>query len=473
MDKQLPDIQTHFADWYHEVVYASELADQAPVRGCIVIRPYGYAIWERMTHYLDRRFKDTGHENAAFPLLIPNSFFQKEAEHVEGFSPELAMVTHAGGKELEEPLAVRPTSETMIHHMFARWIDSWRDLPMKVNQWCSVVRWEKRPRPFIRTSEFWWQEGHTAHETREEAQHEALQMRDIYRELIEDLCAIPTIIGEKSEQEKFAGAETTHTLEGIMQDGRALQMATSHQISQSFARAFEMSYHNRDAEEAYPYLTSWGTTTRLIGAIIMMHGDQKGLVLPPHIAPIQIVIVPIIKKGHEEAVTAEAHRIYNALKVRFRVKLDDDHSHHPGYKFNKWELKGVPIRIEVGPRDAHNEQAVVVDRLQIEKQAYAIDDLESVIYRRLNEFHTALYQRAQHRLYQQWHHADTIDEFGHKLAQDNGAYQTGWCGRNACEDELKQYQATIRCLLPHERRHQACCVCGERSENDIIVAKAY
>ena len=472
MDKQLPDISTDFANWYHDVVYASELADQAPVRGCIVIRPYGYAIWEGIKNLLDTRFKETGHENAAFPLLIPHSFFQKEAEHVEGFSPELAMVTHAGGKELEEPLAVRPTSETIIHHMFARWIGSWRDLPMKVNQWCSVVRWEKRPRPFLRTSEFWWQEGHTAHETAEEADYEALQMRDIYRELIEDVCAIPAIIGEKSPQEKFAGAETTHTLEGVMQDGRALQMATSHRISQSFARAFEMSYQDRNKEQAYPHLTSWGTTTRLIGAIVMTHGDQKGLVLPPKLAPIQVVIIPIIKKGHESEVQEAAERIYTALQARFRVKLDDDTSHTPGYKFNHWELKGVPMRIEIGPKDIQSDQAVVTDRLGLEKQAYAINDLDNILYRRLSEFHTALYKRAQERRDQHWHHGDKLSEFGKTLLDNNGIYQTGWCGGDDCENQLKDYQADIRCQLP-QATHATCFACDQASKHDVVVAKAY
>ncbi len=432
MDKQLPDITKHFADWYHDVVYDAELADQAPVRGCIVIRPYGYAIWEGIQSFLDQRFKETGHQNAAFPMLIPHSFFQKEAEHVEGFSPELAMVTHAGGKELDEPLAVRPTSETVIHHMFARWIRSWRDLPMKVNQWCSVMRWEKRPRPFLRTSEF---------------------------------C-------EKTRQQKFAGAETTHTLEGVMQDGRALQMATSHCISQSFARAFEMSYHNREGEEAYPFLTSWGTTTRLIGAIVMAHGDQKGLVLPPRLAPIQVVIIPIIKKGCETTVHNAAERIYTALKTQFRVELDDDQTHHPGYKFNKWELKGVPVRIEVGPKDVQNNEAVVADRLNLKKVSYTIDELDSALYERLNEVQTALFERAKERRNKHWYYAEKISNFGQQLIDSNGIYQVGWCGQDACENALKEYQASIRCILP-QNTHSSCFSCNSNSQYDVIVAKAY
>ncbi len=470
--KALPDINTHFSDWYNDVVYRAELVDQSPVRGCMVIRPYGYAIWENIQKILDSKIKKTGHANAAFPLLIPESFIKKEAKHVAGFAPELAVVTHAGGKKLAEPLVVRPTSETIIHHMFSRWIRSWRDLPMKVNQWCSIIGWELRTRPFIRTTEIWWQEGHTAHETHKEAEEEARLMLNQYVDLIENFLAVPIVAAEKSESERFAGADITFTMEGLMPDGKALQMGTSHLISQSFARSFEMTYQNREGGLSYPHLTSWGVTTRLIGALVMTHGDQKGLVIPPRIAPIQVIVIPIIKGEKADEVISAAHRIKEILAPRFKVEVDDDRHETPGAKFYKWELKGVPVRIEIGPRDLAKNEAVVTDRLGLGKESHPIDRLPEFIDERLRVIQKQLYQRAHERRAKQWHSRKMLGEFCEDLEKKGGFYQTGWCGSTACEDRIKECKATIRCVLP-DREFTICSVCGKDSPADVLVAKAY
>ncbi len=489
MAHQLPDITTHFADWYNEVIYAAELADLAPVRGCIVIRPYGYAIWEHIVAILDKKIKDTGHQNTAFPLLIPLSFLQKEAQHVEGFAPEVAVVTHAGGKELEEPLVIRPTSETIIHAMFAQWIKSWRDLPMKINQWANVMRWETRTRPFLRTSEFWWQEGHTAHETAKEAEDEAQLMLAEYRDLIENYLAIPGVVGVKAESEKFAGADKTYTIEGLMPDGKALQLCTSHIISQSFARAFGMMYQDRNGGLSYPYLTSWGATTRLIGALIMVHGDQKGLILPPHVAPIQIVIIPIIKRGDaadeilrvarqlaQELRTPRRNLCCSMSETRIeqgvRVIVDDDETKTPGAKFYAWELKGVPLRIELGARDIARNSAVLVNRVTGEKESVLLDALIHEVPTRLYELQKSLLQRARQRRDALWYTRAKLVEFAHELEERGGFYQTGWCGRTECEQQIKAHKATIRCLLG-QKTFSHCCWCDRESTEDILVAKAY
>ncbi len=473
MNNKLPDIKTDFAAWYQEVVYQAELADQSPVRGCMVIRPYGWEIWENIKTVLDKRIKETGHQNAAFPLLIPESFLKKEAKHVEGFSPELAVVTHAGGNKLEEPLVVRPTSETIIHYMFAQWIRSWRDLPMKINQWCSVVRWEMRTRPFLRTTEFFWQEGHTAHETQEEALEEVKMMLDEYVKLAQNYLAIPVITGRKSESEKFAGADSTYTLEGIMQDGKALQMGTSHCISQTFAKAFNMAFQDREGKNSYPYLTSWGITTRLIGATVMTHGDEKGLVLPPKIAPFQVVIIPIILKDKKEEVLRKAQEIKEQLiKCGVRVHLDNDEHKTPGAKFYQWELKGVPLRIEIGPRDLQNGQVTLVDRLGILKQALTFDSLCDTVVISLEKLQHEMFSRAKLRLNQMLHKKAKLNDFAKELEGNSGAYQTGWCQSSECEAQLKQYKATIRCLL-NEKTFEECFYCHKKNIVDIIVAKAY
>lgn len=471
--QKLSDIKTSYPEWYNDVVYAAELADQAPVRGCMVIRPYGYAIWEQIQGVLDKKFKATGHQNAAFPMLIPQSFLEKEKEHVEGFSPELAVVTHAGGKKLEEPLVVRPTSETIIHYMFAQWITSWRDLPLKVNQWCSVVRWELRPRPFLRTSEFWWQEGHTAHETEAEACAEVHTMHHLYRDFMQDWLAIPVVEGKKPEHEKFAGAVATYTLEALMQDGKALQMGTSHHISQNFAKAFGMQFQDRDGKLSYPHLTSWGVTTRMIGAIIMVHGDQKGLILPPKIAPYQAVIIPICKAENREVVLAAARDMHARLKDQIRVIIDLDETETPGAKFYRWELKGVPLRIEFGQRDLDKQQVILVDRLESGKTPCPLTELEASVTRALDNIQAALLKRATENQRRQWIVTDKpLTVFGPELEARGGFYQVGWCGRPETVAEFKRYGATIRCVLPtHEQK--TCCITGEASTGDIVVAKAY
>lgn len=472
--QKLPDISTHFSDWYNEVIYDAELVDQSPVRGTVIIRPYGYALWEHIRDYLDERIKETGHQNAAFPLLIPESFLKKEAEHVQGFAPELAVVTHAGGKELEEPLVIRPTSETIIHYMFARWIKSWRDLPIKINQWANVVRWELRPRPFLRTTEFFWQEGHTAHATKEEALKEVLQMLQEYVDLATNMLAIPVVTGLKSESEKFPGAEQTYTFEGLMPDGKALQMGTSHLLSQSFAHAFDMKYQDQDEKIAYPYLTSWGSTTRLVGAVVMVHGDQKGLVLPPKVAPIQVIIIPILKAGADtNAVMHQVERIEQDLKkAGIRVVIDRDTTKTPGAKFYHWEMRGIPLRIEIGPRDLEKGGAMVVDRLGIAKEFVKFDQLERYTKQQIESLHTELYNRALKKRDAQWYKGDKLTTFGKDLEEKGGFYQTGWCGDRSCEEQLKAYKATTRCLLA-EKKAKQCFNCDKASKQDVLVARAY
>jgi len=472
---KLPDIRTNFPDWYQDVIYAAELADQAPVRGCIVIRPYGNAIWEEIKAVLDKKIKDTGHENALFPVLIPLSFIQREAEHIEGFAPELAIVTHAGGKKLEEELVVRPTSETMIHHMFAKWIKSYRDLPLKINQWANVMRWEKRPRAFLRTSEFFWQEGHTAHETHSQALEETLLMLNEYVDLAENYLAIPVIKGRKSASEQFPGAEATYTFEGFMIDGKALQMGTSHLLSQNFAKSFDMKFQNKEGQMAYPYLTSWGATTRLVGAVIASHGDQNGLVIPPKIAPIQIVIVPIYKSDDQRAqVLMKAQEITAQLKqAGMRVKCDDNDQMKPGAKFFHWEMRGVPLRIELGPRDIENNVAIVVSRLGGDKKHIALDQLLTELPGMLHEIQCQLYQRAQERYQKMWNKVDKLAVFGKQLEEQGGIYQTGWCKDAACEQLLKPYTGSIRCLLEDRHELKECFGCDKPSVVDIIAAKSY
>jgi prolyl-tRNA synthetase len=474
MKNRLPDITTDFSDWYNDIVYRSELADSAPVRGCVVIRPYGTAMWESIKTVLDSKIKETGHQNVMLPLLIPESFFTKEAEHVEGFAPELAVVTHAGGKKLEEPLVVRPTSETMFYAMFARWIHSWRDLPLKLNQWCSVVRWEMRSRPFLRTSEFFWQEGHTAHATEAEAAHEVQLMLGEYIDLIENYLAIPVFKGRKPESEKFAGAKDTFTMEAIMPDGKALQMGTSHHITQSFGKAFDIAFQNKDGKLATPHFTSWGVSTRLIGALIMVHGDQKGLIIPPKIAPIQVVIVPIIRKNQDnQAVLDKANEIYSALQAAgIRTKLDDNDQATPGAKFYAWELKGVPMRIEFGARDLEANSVMLANRLTGEKALTAIDELPSIITAQLVTIQTAMFERSEQMRQSLVKSGDKLTQWGPELEKNNGAYRAGWCLSQECEAKLKPFKATIRCLLEDDQAKE-CFACEAESVGDILIAKAY
>jgi len=472
--KKLPDITQDFSGWYNEVIYDSELVDHAPVKGCMVIRPYGYAIWENIKNVLDERIKATGHQNAAFPLFIPESFLKREAQHVAGFAPELAVVTHAGGKELEEPLVVRPTSETIIHYMFARWLHSWRDLPIKINQWANVVRWEMRTRPFLRTTEFFWQEGHTAHERYDEAFEEVKTMLAEYVNLAHNYLAVPVVTGFKTEHEKFPGAEKTMTFEAFMPDGKALQMGTSHLLSQSFAHAFEMKFQDRNETQSYPYLTSWGTTTRLVGALVMMHGDEKGLVLPPQVAPMQVVIIPILKSGADtSAIMAAVRTLQENLKQNgVRVHIDDEDGKTPGAKFFKWELKGVPIRIEIGPKDVENNQAVVVDRIGLGKKFISLATIVDEVKQLLDLVQNTLFERAKVRTASMRRTSDNLAEFGPSLDESGVYYQTSWCERPECEAELKNYKASIRCII-EGLTFKTCFVCKQPSKKDVLVARSY
>lgn len=427
MVKKLTPMSEDFNQWYTDIIQEAQLADYSPVKGTMVIRPYGYALWEHIQSYLDKRFKDTGHQNAYFPLFIPKSFIEKEAEHVEGFSPELATVTHAGGKELEEPLIVRPTSETIINHMFSKWIKSHRDLPMLINQWANVVRWEMRTRLFLRTSEFLWQEGHTAHQTKEEATQEALQMLDIYEEFTEKIAAVKVIKGTKSEIEKFAGAKVTYSIEAMMLDKKALQAGTSHELGQNFSKAFEIQYSDENNNLAHPFQTSWGVSTRLIGMIIMAHGDDQGLKLPPAIAPTQVVIIPIIPKNADsEKILKLANQIKEMLSD-FRVHLDDREEVSPGFKFNEWELKGVPIRLELGPKDIENNSVVVARRdIQNTKTSIPINTLDSEITSLLDTIQNEMLKVSEQFLIDNTSHAENMDELLKQLQDSDGFVSCYW-----------------------------------------------
>ena len=467
-----------YSKWYTQVIRQAEMADYAPVRGCMVVRPYGYALWENVKEQLDIRFKATGHQNAAFPLFIPMSFIEKEAEHVEGFKPELAVVTHGGGKKLEEPLVVRPTSETIIGYMYSQWIQSYRDLPVLINQWANVVRWELRPRLFLRTMEFFWQEGHTAHATHEEAEEETLRILDIYTDFAVNEAAIPVIPGRKSDSEKFPGALTSYTIEAMMGDKRALQAGTSHDLGQNFAKVFDIQYLDSNQKQKHCWTTSWGVSTRMIGAIIMTHGDDQGLVLPPRLAPTQLVIVPIIPKNNDEAkqvVTQTVDAICETLgSVRYHV--DDRYEYSPGWRFNEWELKGVPLRIEIGPRDIENDQVVFARRDIPGKEGKSfvpIADVAETAMQMLDSIQSDMLKRAT-----DFRDANTFepnDYEGFKEIIENGFALTWWCGKEECEDKVKEdTQATIRCI-PMEQPDSdgVCIVCGAEAEEMTIFARAY
>ncbi|MFH1644087.1 MAG: proline--tRNA ligase [bacterium] len=472
--KKLADINKDFAQWYQDVIYEAELVDSSPVKGSMVIRPYGYSIWENMQKIVDQKIKQTGTQNAYFPLFIPESFLKKEAEHIEGFSPELAVVTYAGGKNLEEPLVVRPTSETIIYSMFAKWITSWRDLPLKINQWANVVRWELRPRAFIRTTEFLWQEGHTAHATKEEATKMALEALELYKDFMQNYLAIPVIAAEKSAGERFAGAAHTYSTESLMQDGKALQMGTTHVLLHSFPESFDIKFQDKDGELKVPYCSSWGVTTRMIGGLIMTHGDQNGLIIPPKIAPIQVVIIPIYKtETDKNLIFSKVEELENQLKAKnIKVIIDNDEQITPGAKFYKWEIRGIPLRIELGPKDLQNNHVILVDRLEKNKQKVSFDQLTETVLKNLDSLQAKLFERAQKRLKEKWYQGNKLKEFGPKLEKEAGLYQTGWCGSSECEKMFKDYKATIRCVL-EENKHSECAVCGKKSGKDILVAKAY
>jgi len=442
----------------------------------MVIRPNGFALWERMQAEIDKMFKDTGHQNAYFPLFIPESFMQKEAEHVEGFSPECAVVTHAGGKKLEENLIVRPTSETIINSMLSKWINSYRDLPMLLNQWCNVVRWEMRTRLFLRTTEFLWQEGHTAHATYEEAEEETVKMLDVYADFAENFMAIPVLKGIKSEAEKFAGALHTYCIEAMMGDKKSLQSGTSHNLGQNFAKAFNTRYQAKDGKQEYVWQTSWGVSTRLVGAIIMVHGDDQGLIMPPKLAPNQIVLVPIWKdESSKNDVLNPANRIADELKKEFSVKFDDREQYSPGWKFNEWEMLGVPVRIELGPKDVENESVVMVRRDTGEKITVKWEDVPATAGRLLNEIHDNLYNRALKFREENTFIIDDYNSFKDRIDSEGGFYSAHWCGSRECEEKIKnETMATIR-LIPmnQEKENGKCLYCSKPSEQRVILAKAY
>lgn len=465
-----------FSAWYNEVVLKAELADRAPVKGAMVIRPYGYRMWELLQAELDRRFKDTGHLNAYFPLFIPASYLQREAEHVDGFSPELAVVTHAGGKELEEPLVVRPTSETVIGEMMSRWISSHRDLPMLLNQWANVVRWELRPRMFLRTTEFLWQEGHTAHADEADARAETLRMLGVYAEVAADVAALPVIAGEKTAGERFPGAVATYTIEAMMRDGRALQSATSHYLGTNFAKAFNITFQDADGQLRHCHTTSWGLSTRMVGAVIMAHGDDRGLVLPPRLAPHQVVIVPIGLKEAAVEVRAAAEQLAADCRAAGIRVLVDDRDASPGFKFNDWELKGVPLRIELGPRDLAAGTAVLAQRVGGDgKLNVALDSLATSLPKRLQDYHLQLVSRAE--TFRDEHRAtvDTWEGFGPQVA--DGFADALHCGRPECEEDIKaQTTATPRCIPPNAAGESGPCVrCGMPAAygGRIVFARAY
>lgn len=472
--KNLTPMSEDFNQWYTDIIQEAELADYSPVKGTMVIRPYGYAIWENIQEYLDNRFKETGHKNAYFPLFIPKSFIEKEAEHVEGFSPELATVTHAGGKELEEPLIVRPTSETIINHMFSKWISSHRDLPLLINQWANVVRWEMRTRLFLRTSEFLWQEGHTAHATKEEANEEAIQMLNIYEEFVQNIAAVSVTKGLKSELEKFAGAEKTYSIEAMMLDKKALQAGTSHELGQNFSKAFEIEYSDENNKLQNPFQTSWGVSTRLIGMIIMAHGDDKGLKLPPNLAPIQVVIVPIIPSKDDKNKVMENVENIKTMLSNYRLSIDDREEVTPGYKFNEWELKGVPIRIEIGPRDIENNK-VILSRRDIDnsKEEVSIEKLKSTIDQLLIDIQNNMFDISKKHMEENTIHVDTKEDLIEALNNKEGFVTCYWSENKDDELEIKELtSATIRCYpINNEETKQS--INDKKDGKFAIFSKAY
>ena len=482
-DKALTARSEDFSAWYNEVVQRAELAGYSPVRGCMVIRPHGYAIWELIQAALDRMFKETGHQNAYFPLFIPQSFLQREAEHVEGFAPETALVTHGGGKQLEEPLVVRPTSEAIIWPIMADWIQSYRDLPMLINQWANVVRWEMRTRPFLRTLEFLWQEGHTAHATEEDAEAETLLILGIYRKFMEEWMAMPPLTGVKTEWDRFAGAVRTYACEALMQDNWALQAGTSHNLGQNFARAFDVKYQTEEGEHEYVWSTSWGVSTRLLGGLVMTHGDDLGLVLPPRLAPIQLVIVPIWKSDRQRTEVLEASaRLKNQLEGNVRVRLDDRDTLNPGAKYYEWEGKGVPIRVEIGPNDVEKGQVTVVRRFageaKLRKRVIAASEAPVSLAKLLEEMQQELLDAAIRRREEHSYRGVTdYEEFKKIIASVGGFIYTGYCGAKECETRVKDdTKATVR-LIPNEdfasESYPERCICGRKAVQEVVWARAY
>ena len=468
----ITDMEQDFPQWYTDVVKKADLVDYSSVKGCMIIRPYGYAIWELMQKELDSRFKKTGHENVYMPMFIPESLLQKEKDHVEGFAPEVAWVTHGGDNELQERLCVRPTSETLFCDHYKNIIHSYRDLPKLYNQWCSVVRWEKTTRPFLRTTEFLWQEGHTAHATAEESEEETIKMLNVYADFCAQTLAIPVIKGEKTAKERFAGAKSTYTIESLMHDGKALQSGTSHNFGDGFAHAFEIQYTDQNNELKYVHQTSWGVSTRLMGAIIMVHGDNSGLVLPPAIAPIQVIIVPIAM--HKDGVKEKAFEINEKLSKSVRVKSDlTDKS--PGWKFSEYEMKGVPVRLEIGPKDIEKNQAVLVRRDTGEKITVSLENIEKEILALLDEIQKNLYEKAKQNRDSKTYTAKYMEEFEKILNETPGFIKAMWCGDRACEDAIKEKTgATSRCIpFEQEKLDDVCVCCGKKAKHMLYWGRAY
>jgi prolyl-tRNA synthetase len=474
--QQITKKSEDFSRWYTEIVRRAELADYSPMKGMMVIRPYGYEIWELIKGHLDRMFKETGHRNAYFPLFIPESFLKKEAEHVEGFAPEVAWVTKGGDENLEEKWAVRPTSEAIICSMYAKWISSWRDLPLLINQWANVVRWEKVTRLFLRTTEFLWQEGHTVHASHDEAEEETLRILNIYKTFAEKYLAIPVISGLKSESEKFAGALRTYGIEALMPDGKALQAGTSHNLGQNFSKAFNIRFENKSQELEYAWQTSWGVSTRLIGGVVMTHGDDSGLILPPEVAPFQAVIIPISRGDWKTTVLPEANDTYRMLKENgLRVYLDDRDTYTPGWKFSEWEMRGVPVRIEIGPKDIEKKQVVLVNRIDRKKLFVGKDSLLSSLKTLLQEIQQTLFDRARDFRDRNTYTTQEFDDMVQTIESKRGLVKTGWCGSSACEQQAKEKAAaTIRAIMDEKDPHlKKCGVCGKEALQTVLFAKSY
>ena len=473
--KEITSKDEDFSRWYVDVIRKAELADYSSVKGCMIIKPYGYELWENMRNSLDKRIKATGHKNAYFPLLVPESLLKKEAEHVEGFAPEVAWVTHGGDEELEERLAIRPTSEAIIGATYSQWIESWRDLPLLINQWANIVRWEKVTRLFLRTREFLWQEGHTAHATAEEAEEETLKMLEVYREFSEDVLAMPVLKGRKSESQKFPGAAHTYAVEALMSNGWALQAGTSHNLAQHFAKVFDIQYLDQNQEQQYVWQTSWGVSTRLVGGIVMTHGDNSGLILPPKVAPIQAIIVPILFDKTKEIVLNKVDQLLASLSNGLRVEADVRDMYTPGWKFNEWEMKGVPLRIEVGPRDVKNEQVVMVRRDTREKMFIKEADLRGEIEKNLADIQTNLFQRAIDFRDENTYEVENFGAFEEIMEGGRGFIYANWCGSADCEGEIQaRTSATIRVIPLEESEPTGPCVfCGAKGKYKVYFAKAY
>ena len=471
--KEITNIEEDFAKWYTDIVLKAELADYTDTKGCIAIKPYGYAIWENIQKYADEKFKETGVENVYFPVLIPESLLKKEEDHVEGFAPEVAWVTNAGGEDLEEKYCIRPTSETMFSTLYSKWLNSWRDLPFVYNQWCNVLRWEKETRPFLRSREFLWQEGHTIHETEEEAKKRTLQMLDIYADLIENLLAIPVLKGRKTPKEQFAGAVATYTVETLMHDGRALQAGTSHYFGQNFSKPFNIKFQNREGKEEYAYQTSWGISTRLIGAVIMAHGDNRGLKLPPRVAPIQAVIVPVAM--HKEGVKEKAQELFEQLNQNYRMEIDIRDNYTPGYKFNDWEMRGVPVRIELGPRDIENNVCVVVRRDTLEKITVSLDELNVKLQEILDDIQKNMYEECKTIRENRTNVALDLEEFVKDINENQGYIKTMWCGEEECENKIKELTGAHSRCIPFEQEEisDKCVCCGKPAKHMVVWGRQY